>query len=209
MRLFWLLAGFYRVPWRALTIRLSVLYAQWVRAVWGGDDAVLLIGRARKHAVIPLLRGLGGQVAPDADIETQLVFHNVGTGLGRLTIGEACHVGKRVFFDLSAPIRLEARVTLSMGVSLLTHIDVGRSRLGRRAYPPEHAGIVIAEDAYVGANATILHGVRVGRAAVVAAGALVTDDVPDLTVVGGVPARVIKTIDPALLMDVDISATHA
>jgi acetyltransferase-like isoleucine patch superfamily enzyme len=196
-RIFWLLTGAYRVVWRTCTVQWMIGRVRLTARIWGNDDAVFLITSARKHAVAPLLRALGASVAADADIETHLVIHNARNALRDLTIGSACHIGKRVFLDLSAPICLEPHSTLSMNVTLLTHIDVGRTPLRDNAYPPAYGPITIGEGAYIGANATILHGVRIGRHAVVAAGALVREDVPDNTVVGGVPARPLKQIPPS------------
>lgn len=56
-------------------------------------------------------------------------------------------------------------------------------------------GIVVEDDVWIGAGAIITDSVTIGKGAVVAAGAVVTKDVPPYTVVGGVPARVIKVVD--------------
>lgn len=58
-----------------------------------------------------------------------------------------------------------------------------------------YAPIKLGKSVWVGSNATILAGVTIGDWAVVAAGAVVTRDVPPLTIVGGVPAKVIRKID--------------
>ena len=58
----------------------------------------------------------------------------------------------------------------------------------------EDAPVVIEDDVRIGCKATVLKGVRIGRGAFVAAGAVVTSDVPPLTMVAGVPARVVKEI---------------
>lgn len=55
-------------------------------------------------------------------------------------------------------------------------------------------GIVVEDDVWIGAGAIVTDGVRIGQGAVVAAGAVVTGDVPPRTVVGGVPAKVLKVI---------------
>lgn len=56
--------------------------------------------------------------------------------------------------------------------------------------------IVIEDDAWIATRATILKGVRIGKGAVVAAGAVVTKDVPPYSMVAGVPAKVVKTLKP-------------
>jgi acetyltransferase-like isoleucine patch superfamily enzyme len=59
-------------------------------------------------------------------------------------------------------------------------------------------GIVIEDDVWIGSGAVITDGVHIGKGAVVAAGAVVTRDVPPHTVVGGVPARILREIQPGV-----------
>ena len=56
------------------------------------------------------------------------------------------------------------------------------------------APIVIGKNVWIGANATIVPGVTIGNGSIIAAGAVVTKDVPENVVVGGVPAKIIKTV---------------
>ena len=83
------------------------------------------------------------------------------------------------------------------GVSLLTGTHdptvIGPER--KHAIPREGRDIVVGEGAWIASNATVLGPCRIGAHAVVAAGSLVKDDVPEYTVVAGVPARPIRVLD--------------
>lgn len=95
-------------------------------------------------------------------------------------------------------ITLGNNVFITDGVKFLTHD--GGTLLFRKDIPDLEITkpIVVGNDVYFGNNAIILPGVHIGNRVIVAAGAVVTKDVPDNSVVGGIPARVIKTCDEYL-----------
>jgi len=95
-----------------------------------------------------------------------------------------------VFLDLGG-ITLEDDVQIAPKVSLLTesHPIVPENRKSLIAKP-----ILVKKNAWIGAGATILQGVTIGENAIVAAGSVVSEDVPDNTIVGGLPAKTIKKI---------------
>lgn len=79
--------------------------------------------------------------------------------------------------------------------TLITTINHPLSPKGRREFLGIAQPITIGDDVWIGGNCTILPGVNIGNNVVVAAGAVVTKDVPDNCVVGGVPAKIIKEIE--------------
>lgn len=79
--------------------------------------------------------------------------------------------------------------------TLITTVGHPLSPMGRRQHLAIATPIHIGDDVWIGGNVTILPGVTIGNNVVVAAGAVVTKDVPDNCVVGGVPAKVIKMIE--------------
>lgn len=78
--------------------------------------------------------------------------------------------------------------------TLITTVGHPLSPMGRRKHMGIAKPVSIGNDVWIGGNVTILPGVRIGNNVVVAAGAVVTKDIPDNCVVGGVPAKLIKYI---------------
>ena len=71
----------------------------------------------------------------------------------------------------------------------------------RLSATPKRAAVKIADDVWIGNNVTILKGTEIGEHSVVAAGAVVSGKFPSNVVLGGVPAKVIRKIDPLEILD--------
>ena len=114
--------------------------------------------------------------------------------------GKNITIGKRVFINFGCHFQDQGGITIGDDVLIgsnvvLATINHGLSPDTRTDNCP--APIDIGRGVWIGSHVTVLPGVRVGDYAVLAAGAVVTKDVPAYTVVGGVPARVIKTVPGA------------
>ena len=111
--------------------------------------------------------------------------------------GKNIHVGEGVFINACCHFQDHGGVTLGDGCQIghnvvfatLNHFIEAEKRKMTYSAP-----IVLGKNVWVGSNATILQGVTIGDNAVVGAGAVVTKDVPANTIVGGVPAKFIKSI---------------
>jgi len=94
-------------------------------------------------------------------------------------------------------IKIGENSTLAYRVIILTSANPnGPKNLLSKIYPAKTAPVIIEDNVWVGANAVILPGVKIGRCSVVSAGAIVTKDVPAYTLVAGAPATIKKKFDP-------------
>lgn len=102
--------------------------------------------------------------------------------LHKLKIGRFCSIAQDVMFILSADHYTNHISTYPFKVWLLKEQQEGVSK----------GDITVDDDVWIGFRSTILSGVHIGQGAIIAAGSVVTQDVPPYSIVGGVPARVIK-----------------
>lgn len=131
---------------------------------------------------------------------------NVSIGQGtkmnwsNVSVGDSVHIGEdNLFICYLAEVRIGNHVMTGPRASIITGghridiLDRYMDEIGHDEKRPEDdRDVVIEDDVWIGSNTTILRGVTVGTGSVVAAGAVVTKDVPPYAVVAGVPARVVK-----------------
>ncbi|MEI2777259.1 MAG: DapH/DapD/GlmU-related protein [Tetrasphaera sp.] len=110
-----------------------------------------------------------------------------------IVVGADSFINYDVFIDNAAPVTIGQRVAIGPRVTIVTgsHLIGGPER---RRGDSVSAPVVIGDGAWLGAASTILPGVTVGAGAIVAAGAVVTDDVAPDTLVAGVPARLVRSL---------------
>ncbi len=100
----------------------------------------------------------------------------------KLSIGNFCSIGPNVWFIPSADHSLNHISTYPYKVNVLGEVLEGVAK----------GDIVVEDDVWIGLGATILSGVRIGQGAVIAAGAVVSKDVPPYAIVAGTPAKPLK-----------------
>lgn len=119
-------------------------------------------------------------------------------GLNNLSIGDYTSIPKKsIFYCTEAPLTIGRKVIFGPCPTIITgdhRIDViGKFIIDSINKLPENdAPVVIEDDVWCGSHVTILKGVTIGRGSVIAAGAVVTKSCPPYSIVGGIPAKIIK-----------------
>lgn len=141
-----------------------------------------------------LLRAAGFRIGPGTVMWGTPTITGHGDIYRRLTVGRACWFNIGVLINLGADVTVGDRVALGHEVMILTdtHPIAGSER---RAGPLFARPVSIGDGAWLGSRVLVLPGVAIGAGAVVAAGAVVTNDVPPDILVGGVPARMLRELE--------------
>jgi acetyltransferase-like isoleucine patch superfamily enzyme len=154
------------------------------------------IRRIDKVFIASILKKYGAKIGNPINFNGSIIidnFENSKTPFKNLIIGNKCFIGTDVFLDLPDKIILEDESILSAGVKILTHQDTGNRKMSK-FYTRKVAPVKIGSGSWIGVNSIILAGVTIGENCVVAAGSVVVNDVESKTVVGGSPAKFIKTL---------------
>ena len=120
-------------------------------------------------------------------------FACINNAVGDVIIGDHTRIG--LHNTIIGPVTIGSHVNLAQGITVtaLNHnFEDAEKRIDEQGVST--TPVVIDDDVWIGANAVILPGVHIGNHCVVAAGAIVTKDVPPHSLVAGVPAKVIKQI---------------
>jgi len=112
-------------------------------------------------------------------------------------IGEGCHFSSYVLLDLIYPqmITIEDNVTISHNVMIFAHANPTANLFLKEKYPRKVEPVIIKKGAVINPGSIIIAGVTIGKDAMVSVGSIVTENVPDRTIVVGNPARPIKKIE--------------
>jgi tetrahydrodipicolinate N-acetyltransferase len=143
-----------------------------------------------RNSAIPMLdlKEINARIEPGAIIRDQVEIGDQAVIMMGAVINIGAVIGAGTMIDMGAI--LGGRATVGKNC----HIGAGTVLAGV-VEPPSAQPVIVEDDVLIGANAVVLEGVRIGAGSVVAAGAVVVEDVAPNTVVAGVPARKIKDID--------------
>jgi maltose O-acetyltransferase len=197
----WILGGF------ALVVALVVLFAvRYHRAFKVKQPLGIFLFRyfIGDYLIFPLkwcpgVLGIGARY-----VIYKLVFKKVGKVVtilegvhlinpGEIEIGDHSGIGYQCFFEATGSVKIGSWVRIGPYVSFFTT----NHRFGARATLIKHQGydvgtIEVGDDAWLGANVTILPNVKIGKGAVIGAGSVVTRDIPEYAIAVGNPAQVVK-----------------
>ena len=163
------------------------------------DIEDMVIENQSRNSALPLLNTLNinARIEPGAIIREGVIIKDNAVIMMGAIINIGAEIGEGSMIDMGAVIGARAKVGSSC------HIGAGAVIAGV-IEPPSSTPVLIEDNVFIGANAVIVEGVRIGKNSIVGAGAVVLEDVKEGRVVGGVPAKVIKKLDSSSLKKKEI-----
>jgi serine acetyltransferase len=178
---------------RAAQVAVEEIEPLFPRKVLAEAAATLLPQQAFNRTRTALVRAAGVRIGAHSLILGPIRITGLGDPCPLLTIGEHTMITGPLHVDLGAPVTIGDWVRLGHDVTLLTiNHEIGTAWL--RSGTSFGGKIEIGRGAWIASRVTVLPGVTIGQSSVVAAGSVVVRDVPENTLVAGVPARVVRRL---------------
>lgn len=117
------------------------------------------------------------------------IYHNCFIGPVSLSVGDNCDLGVNNF--ICGKVIIGNNVSIGPNVNIPGSDHIIETRKSIRVSGTNMKETIIKDDVWIGGNSSILDGVIIGKGAVIGAGSVVTKDVPEYTIVAGVPAKII------------------
>ena len=138
-----------------------------------------------------LIKSLAKQCGKNVAVKEMVVLENIED----LTLGDNISIHPFCYIDAIGGVEIYDNVSIAHASSILSFEHTWNDSSTPIKYNPvEKKHVIIEEDVWIGCGARVMAGVTIHRRSIVAAGAVVTKDVESNTIVGGVPAKVIKSI---------------
>jgi len=140
-----------------------------------------------------LLRRAGMTIGRSSLVQGPIRITGEGNPCEQISIGTFTLISGSLHCDIGAPLHIGNRVRIGYDVSLLT-VDHRVGPEAMRSGDRKFGSIEIGDGAWLASRVVVLPGIRIGAGAIVAAGSVVTRDVPPNALIAGVPARVVRDL---------------
>ena len=166
---------------------IDMFFTYWVLLVLGfmGSSKVGSVLRAY------FMKLIGFKIGKNVKIMNGIVINKISDPI---FIDDETFVNKNVYFDANVPIKIGKYCEIGFNTVFSTSKHNLVSDYKNRRHFVESKPIVVEDFVWIGCNSIILQGVTIGQGSVVAAGSIVISDVPPKTLVGGNPAKIIKSL---------------
>ena len=153
----------------------------------------------RRNSGVPMLdlKGINARIEPGVYIRDKVTIGDRAVIMMGAVINIGAEIGEETMIDMNVVLGGRAKVGKKC------HIGAGAVLAGV-IEPPSADPVVVEDNVVIGANAVVLEGVRIGAGSVVAAGSVVTENVPSGVVVAGTPAKIIKSVDDKTVSKTEI-----
>jgi acetyltransferase-like isoleucine patch superfamily enzyme len=170
------------------------------RFIWNWAQKQMGTAKLEEETLWALIKGIWGRILSVAAMSPLPLPPSLRVFLQRrrgVKIGKNVFLGIQCWLDNTRPdlITIEDYVSLAGRVTILTHTNPTEPL--RKILGPDYrkfTPVIIKRGALIAVNVTILPGVTIGENSIVAAGSVVTKDIPDHVIVGGIPAKIIREI---------------